>query len=85
MRQFRVYFNRKREFPQVWSFDEGTQDSEVNVKNFHTLPGVVTQGAYNGEKPNDNSPSAWMVVAADDFYIKDGEVYFTRWPADGRA
>lgn len=84
MRRFRVYFNRHREFPQIWSFDEGDQASEVNVKNFHLLPGCTSQGGYNGNKPNDNWPSAWMEIVADEFYIRGGEVFFTRYPADGR-
>lgn len=84
MKQFRVYFNRKREAPQVWSIDEGTQASEINVINFFTH-GCPTSGRYNGEKANDNSPSAWMVVEADYYYIVEGIAHFSRHPADGRA
>jgi hypothetical protein len=85
MRKFRVYFNRKREAPQVWSFDEGTQASEVNVIDFRVLPGCTANGHYNFEKPNDDSPSAWMEVHADDYYMRGGVVFFTRLPADGRS
>lgn len=81
---YRVYFNRHREAPQVWSIDEGTQESEVNVIDWFTHQGCTTRSRYNGEKPNDSSPSAWMEVNADNYYIVGGVAYFTRLPADGR-
>ena len=31
MPTYRVYFNRKAEAPQVWSTDEGSQTTEINV------------------------------------------------------
>lgn len=84
MNTFRVYFNRKREAPQVWSVDEGTQASEVNVTAFFISDGCTVRSHYNGEKPNEDTPSAWMEVTADYYYIVDGVARFTRYPADGR-
>lgn len=81
---FRAYFNRKREFPQVWSIDEGTQASEVNVIAFIAHPGCKVASRYNGSKPNDDSPSAWIEIHADHYYIVDGVANFSLLPADGR-
>jgi hypothetical protein len=78
MKIFRVYFNRKREAPQVWSVDEGSQESEVNVINFVVSEGCNAHGHYAGIPPNDNSPSAWMVVRADGYWISNGVAIFYR-------
>lgn len=85
MNRYRVYFNRKSEFPQVWSCDEGTQDSEVNLIGFVIHQGCFTESHYSGAKPNEDSPSAWIEVTADYRYIVGGVMHFTRLPADGRA
>jgi hypothetical protein len=85
MECYRAYFNRKREAPQVWSLDEGTQASEVNVIGFQTEPGCTMRSRYNGDKPNDDSPSAWVEIHADYYFIKDGIATFRRWPEDGRS
>jgi len=73
---FRVYFNRKREAPQIWSIDEGTQATEVNVINFQLLPGCTAKGFYTAEPVNDNSPSAYMIVEADYYNVHQGIAYF---------
>lgn len=84
-KRYRVYFNRKREAPQVWSVDEGTQESEVNVCGFVIHQGCYTSSHYNGEKPNEDSPVAWIEVHADYTYLANGIMNFTRLPADGRS
>lgn len=76
MNTYRVYFNRKSEFPQVWSLDEGTQHSEVNIINFVIPQGCRSESRYNGEKPNEDSPVAWIEVQAIAFTIHDGIAYF---------
>jgi hypothetical protein len=83
-RKFRVYFNRHSEFPQIWSVDEGTQESEINVIGFVIHRGCYLESRYNGDKPNDDSPCAWIEVQANDYYIKGGIVHFVMHPADGR-
>jgi len=82
--KYRLYFNRKSEAPQIWACDEGTQESEINVAGFVIHQGCYTESRYNGEKPNEDSPSAWIEVHADYRYIAGGIVHFTRLPADGR-
>lgn len=83
-RIFRAYFNRKREAPQVWSIDEGSQDSEVNIVGFVVHPGCEIHSRYNGTKANEDSPSAWMDIHADHYYINAGVAHFATLPADGR-
>lgn len=73
---FRVYFNRKREAPQVWSIDEGDQSTEVNVINFRLGPWVTAEGEYNGQRVNDTTPSALMLVEAKGYRIVDGIAVF---------
>ncbi len=81
---YRVYFNRKREAPQVWSIDEGTQASEINVASFFIGTGCTARGRYNGQPANDNSPSAWLEVSADQYFVARGMAMFVRLAADGR-
>lgn len=83
MNKFRVYFNRHREKPQIWSVDSGDQSTEANVIGF-VVNGCAVISRYNGENPNDDSPSAWIEVHADYYYIVDGVVHFSMRPADGR-
>lgn len=83
MKTFRAYFNRHREFPQCWSLDEGAQDSEVNVINFVTHGCDVTS-RYNGDKPNEDSPSAWIEIQAEYYNIVGGVAHFWRHRSDGR-
>jgi hypothetical protein len=75
-KRFRVYFNRKREAPQVWSIDEGSQDSEVNLTAFVIGPGCISTSRYSGEPANDDSPSAWIEVLACGFEVTRGAAYF---------
>jgi len=60
---YRVYFNRKSEFPQVWSIDEGTQESEINVSNVEVYVPIIarnlTQEEMNSVDRNV-TPIAWF-------------------------
>jgi hypothetical protein len=76
MRTFRAYFNRHREAPQVWSIDEGSQDSEINVRSFVTSQGCTVRSKYNGKPSNENTPSAWIEVEAIAYTIHEGICYF---------
>ena len=55
-----MYFNRANDFPQVWSVDQGSHASEVNVQTIHlrTLP-VVSRYNPDAEYPE---PKAWFEV-----------------------
>ena len=83
-KRYRAYFNRKNEAPQVWSCDEGSQESEVNVIGFICHRGCEIESRYNGTKPNADSPSAWIEICANDMYLAGGIAHFVMYPADGR-
>jgi hypothetical protein len=66
LKRYRVYFNRAREWPQCWSVDEGTQDTEVNVCGFQIDGCAVASrslppGARTGLEA-DRHPFAWLEV-----------------------
>jgi hypothetical protein len=55
----RVYFNRKEDFPNVWSVDDGNQTNEIIV------PRVISQGVsrfvWNGiTQSSEVSVRAWV-------------------------
>lgn len=62
--KYRIYFNRRREFPQVWSIDEGTQASEINVQHIVLHVTTVTRNlgseAAMRNTDHDLKPFAWM-------------------------
>ena len=74
---FRAYFNRRSEAPQVWSVDEGSQETEINVKGF-VIHGCTVNAQFNGQRPNNDSPVAWIEIEADTYRILDGVVHFSR-------
>lgn len=76
MRKFRAYFNRKREAPQVWSVDEGTQATEINVLNWVASECCRVESRYNGEKVNEDTPSAFVEITAIGFHVSHGICYF---------
>jgi hypothetical protein len=58
----RVYFNKRSDFPNVWSVDDGNQDNEINVSKVCFGAEVYPETAYSGDKPNEDSPVAWLEV-----------------------
>lgn len=79
MRTYRIYFNRKAEWPQVWSVDEGAQTSEINVIGFvlHGIHAVShTRPKEEIETTNHlNNPFAWIEVTGL-LRIVGGKAYF---------
>lgn len=58
----RVYFNRKEDFPKVWSVDDGHQANEIMVSS------IITQGlsryVWSGViKHSETEPRAWVEFA----------------------
>lgn len=77
---FRVYFNRHREAPQVWSVDEGSQDSEINVREVRLL-GVDAKTCYSPIRPADDdlSPRCWFQVQGH-LRVEGGVAYLSDTP-----
>lgn len=81
---WRIYFNRHREAPQVWSIDQGDQSSEVNVQKVVCI-GCYLESEYNGTPANENTPSALFRVSADSLRIDNGQaIFYTGGRTDGR-
>lgn len=59
---FRVYFNRLNEAPQVWSVDEGTQASEINVTAVQIVDCYAETKVDLDETVNRDRPKAWLEV-----------------------
>jgi hypothetical protein len=59
---YRIYFNRWRDAPLIWSVDEGTQATERNVREVR-FDGV-TGRTNTGPGDNYHSPTVWIEVEA---------------------
>lgn len=55
MKRFRVYFNVAKEFPHIWSVDEGSHASEVVVQQIVMAPGVTPLFCSNMEATSTRS------------------------------
>ena len=73
---YRAYYNKHSDAPQVWSIDEGTQDSEIHVLGFVTEGKV--QSRWNGERSQPDCPVAWIEIKADGFRVLNGIAIFER-------
>ncbi len=77
--RYRLYFNRCEDFPQIWSIDEGTVATEINVCGFE-LSGCV---AGSGRTPefaavdSAREPKAWLAVDAHDLRVVGGVAVFS--------
>ena len=75
---YRLYFNRCEDFPQIWSVDEGTIATEVNVIGF-VLRGC---GARDGRVEDFGAidaarePKAWLLIEASSLVIERGIAHF---------
>lgn len=77
MPDYRIYFNRKAEAPQVWSIDEGNQRSEFNVVDFkiHKVS-MVEPGADFSVKVNQDTPTVWIWVRRAVMEMRQGVAHF---------
>jgi hypothetical protein len=76
---YRLYFNRCEDFPQIWSIDEGTAATELNVVDYRTEGHVTVRG---GRAPDfaavdsHREPKAWAAIDAHSLRIVDGVAVF---------
>lgn len=59
IRSYRVYFNRAEDAPQIWSIDEGTVASEINVLSVKVQAPGFTRSNLDAQFPE---PKAWIEV-----------------------
>lgn len=72
---YRYYFNRKNEAPQVWSVDEGTQGSEINVTKI--ICHVPSESFFDlSIKVNRDTPTAWFEVKNAILKVRKGVAHF---------
>ncbi len=77
---YRAYFNRKNEFPQVWSVDQGDQSTEINVKDAQGHK-VNWRFVFDSSiKPNPDVPCAWIEIEHATMQIHDGVAHFYHDP-----
>jgi hypothetical protein len=76
---YRLYFNRCEDFPQIWSIDEGSTETEINVTDYRTEGHVTVRG---GRAPDFSAvdslrePKAWAAIDACSLRIVDGVAVF---------
>jgi len=71
---YRVYFHKKENAPQVWSVDEGTQDTEIHVQHVHFVNCYVYTAQNRDNQPGQ--PSGWLEVEAQRMELSGGCVTF---------
>ena len=74
-----VAFNRCEDFPQIWSIDQGTTETEINVSGFRIDGHLsVTGGRAPDFQAVDrvHEPVAWMALDAGSLRIVDGVAVF---------
>lgn len=59
---YRIYFNRRNEAPQIWSVDEGSQASEINVSEVRIIGCIARTCADLEETVNRDRPKGWIEV-----------------------
>ena len=75
---YRLYFNRCEDFPQIWSIDEGSVDTEINVVDFTIPPGCAMKGgrAADFATCSAREPKAWVEIDARGVAIVAGVAVF---------
>jgi hypothetical protein len=74
MMLYRVYFHKKENAPQVWSVDEGSQDTEIHVQRVSFVNCNVWTNTNREAQPSQ--PSGWLEVLAQRMELSGGCVTF---------
>jgi hypothetical protein len=69
--KYRVYFNRAEDAPQVWSIDEGSHSSEINVQAVVAFTTADSNYNLSAVYPE---PKAWFEYEGT-LEIKSGIAY----------
>lgn len=74
---YRVYYNRTKDAPWIWSYDQGTQKTEEQLKDFR-CDGCDMKSDYDPKvlSGSPDVPKAWIWVRADRVRVVDGIGYF---------
>lgn len=77
---YRVYYNRAVDWPQVWSVDEGSQETEINVVGIRLLSAVaeskeIAPADREGKDPA-KVPFGWLEVTCSEMRLVGGWANF---------
>jgi hypothetical protein len=73
---FRIYYNRREDYPNIWSFDSGSQDTEQIVTGYQGEVDIAGCG-FNSEARKGIEPAAWIWIDANSATLnEDGSVTF---------
>lgn len=72
-----MYYNRRADFPQIWSVDEGSHASEINVRDVAVLAPMHTHFDAEAKYPE---PNAWLDCDDCHIEITSGTAVIRRGP-----
>lgn len=75
--RIRIYFNRWADLPLIWSFDRGTQETEVSITDWK-VHGCDIEDGYDETIPATEReiPRVWVeVIGAHTFRVEDDVLY----------
>ena len=79
--KYRLYYNRSEDIPRVWSFDEGTQESEQIVSAFVIDCGCVARSGadFSAPRVSKEVPRVWVEIECDAMTVADDVARFYRY------
>jgi hypothetical protein len=82
---YRLYYNRSEDAPWLWSYDQGTQDTEQLLRDYR-LHGCDVRAGVDMSVPGGakDRPKVWLAVEAKHVEAIDGVGHFYgRWTDSG--
>jgi hypothetical protein len=75
---YRVYYNRHSDYPYIWSIDQGTQDTEINVTAIELHDIARVSSHYDSTVPHGSTemPCVWFDVLHATLTVTDGRAHF---------
>jgi hypothetical protein len=73
----RIYYNRGADAPLVWSFDLGTQETEITIRDWKVAGCDVVAGMDSSVASGDKErPKVWMsVLLVEKYDVRDDVLY----------
>lgn len=77
MSDWRIYFNKRSEFPLIWSVDSGKGTQEIKVKDarLHRVTGITR---YDPSGDNVTTPTAWVEITYAVMHLENDVANFFR-------
>lgn len=75
--RIRIYFNRMADLPRIWSFDQGTQETEQAVSGWKLYDVDAASGQDLDIPPGDKDrPRVWIELSNVLGCTVDGDVLY---------